>query len=613
VTEAERDYFSASFPAFPAPPKFSPPPAPPLKPALSAAAFASDSPLAPSAYAPPPTLALRLARFADLAVAAPMPFALALLAPAGGGKSSALGWIEARVAKTGALVARLDAADLAAEPERALAVGLYRALAPAQGALVAEAARAAELFGADAGAFSRAAQERLDGLRRRLIAERQALAEQQARRAALPDTVLYDWPGSQVDAHARRMRGGFETRMRGFGLTGDALLTFKDRTRDLAAHAGFPARLRACLHALYAYRGQTALLVYAVLFLLLAQGLDWLAQHKADWLGWLARTHEAGAQTADFLRDRIGFLDSGPAVATLLALVCLGLNLWRAYAFCAPLLGAAQRLDADVAARAREHDHAVADQQRVVERLAAQTSAAAQQAREAEQRAESAGASKEPPAFLERDSLECRRDHALGFLNALSAGLSNGNARLVAMVDGFEKAGAGAALFERIGALLARPGFVALFALDPALCGAQAQERALQLTLRLDSGVVDPPSFAPLGAPLSAPEERLLSALAPLAGTTPRATKRLRNFYAFLRPALGADDKLAPALVLALAAEIAGGAERDALASLVTGGHADAARAQRLAEFLKVAQDVGGSIEAESLRRAWTLARALVG
>jgi hypothetical protein len=290
------------------------------------------------------------------------------------------------------------------------------------------------------------------------------------------------------------------------------------------------------------------------------------------------------------------------------------LNLWRAYSFCAPLLRAAKKLDEDVAARTHECDEAVAAMARAVERLAAQTAAAKQQAAEAERRAEGAGALQQnPPAFLERDALGQRRDQALGFLHALSAGLAKNNARLLVIVDGFEKVGAGGALLERLGALLARPGLVCMFALDPGLSDAQTQARLLQLPLRLNAGVIDPPAYAPLDAPLSPLEDRLLAALTPLVGDTPRAKKRLRNLYLVLRPARGGDDKLAPALAFALAAEMGGGAEREALATLVTGGHLDAARAPMFAEFIKVAQDIGGPIDAETLRRAAALARAVAG
>ncbi len=181
------------------------------------------------------------------------------------------------------------------------------------------------------------------------------------------------------------------------------------------------------------------------------------------------------------------------------------------------------------------------------------------------------------------------------------------------IVDGFEKVLAGGALFERLGALLARPGLVAIFALDPALCDASSQARLLQLPLRLTAGAFDSPAYAPLDASLSALEERMLVSLTPLVGDTPRAKKRLRNFYLFLRPAQGADDKLAPVLAFAIATDMAGGAEREALETLVAGGHPDVARAPRFAEMLKATQDIGGPIDAETLRRAAALARVVTG
>jgi len=613
LSDFDRDFTSEpSISRFPAkaPPAAAPKPAAEPAPPPARVALASDSPVAPDAYAPPLTCTVRLARFADVAGVAPTPFALGLIAPAGGGKTSALGWIQGRVAKSALAIARFEAAALAAEPERTLAAGIWRALSPTQGALVAAAAREAEDFVGDAGAAAHAAHDKLDGLRKKLVSERQALADQQARRAALPETVLYDMPGTQVDHFARRMRGAFEARMRVFGLAGDPLLTFKDLTRDLAALEGW-ARLFACFRALYAYRGQTSLLVYAVLLYLLSQGLDWASARRADWLGWLSRANDAGAQTADVLRDHLGLLNSAASLALLLALVCLGLNLWRAYGFCAPLLRAAKKLDEDVAARTPESDEAVATQARVVERLVAQTTAARQQAADADRRAEGGGVLQEAPAFLERDALAQRRDQALRFLDIVSVGLAKKNARVAVMIDGFEKAGG--ALFERLGALLARPGVVAMFALDPGLVEPQAQARLLQLPLRLDGNVIDPPAFAPLDAPLSPLEDRLLLALTPLVGETPRAKKRLRNFYVFLRPVRGADDKLAPALALALAAEMGGGAAREALETLVAGGHPDAARAKVFVDCLKAAQDIGGAIDAETLRRATALARLVAG
>jgi hypothetical protein len=563
--------------------------------------FESDAPLAHWQYAPPQGLAALLARLADLACspATPTPFALALVAPAGGGKTSALGWLTARVgahggANGGLAVVRLEAAELAAEPESALAAGLFRALAPTHGALVAALAGDADDFGADPATLARSARDRLGELRDDLIAQRQALAELQARRAALSHTALYEQHGSKVDTYARRMAGAYESRMLGFGLTGDSLTTLKHRTRDLAAHDRFPARLLASLRSVYAYRGQAKLLLYAALLFVLGHGVAWLAQ-RVDWLGILAT-----ASTA----------------LSLLALACLGVNLWRAYGFAAPVLRAAHLLDKDVAARARELDQAIAQKQSSVDLLAAEAAALEEKVGAAQQLVEAAGASNEPPVFMERESGARRRDPALGFLQGLSAALKEDNARLIVAIDGFEKItiargeGAAGALFERLGDLLAQPGFIAVFALDPALCASETHARLLQVPLRLDVDI-DPPAFAPLDAPLSPREERLLAALTPLAGNTPRAKKRLRNAYAFLRP----EGELAVAVAFCLAVALGDDpAERKALQSLLTGANIDidVAGAPRLAEFMAMAQEIGGPIDFATLRRASELAGTLV-
>jgi hypothetical protein len=610
VTQAEKDFFSASSNE----PRLFPSTAP--QNSAPAALFESDSPLAPDKYTPPRGLAVLLGRIAEFArfSGAPTPFAIGLLAPAGGGKSSALGWVAARIAvANGPALARLDASALAAEPERALAAALYHALASTQGALVKQAAREAEHFGADAGAVARKAQERAERLRGQLIAARRTHAESQARRAALPETVLFDSPGSRVDGYARRMRGAFESRMRGFGLKGDALLTFKDMTRDLATHEGFPARLLASLRAHYAYRGQVSLLVYAVLFYLLSQGVDWLAVNKADWLAWLGHLHDAGAQTADFLRARLGFLGPVSSLLLLAALGCVARNLWRAHSFSRPLLRAAALLDEDVATQAQALDQALAHQEQGVDQLGAEVAAAAWAAGEADRRAEAAGASKNPPAFLERDAEAHRRDHALGFLHGLSSALEQGKAgprRLVVAVDGFENAQDAGALFERLCGLLARPGFVALYALEPSLCAAETQARLLQLPLRLDAVPPTPPALAPLDAPISPLEERLLGAMTPLVGNMPRAKKRLRNFYGFLRPA---EPTLAPALAFELAVGLGGdSAERAALATALRGESLDAfLKAPRLTEALATARDIAGPATIENLSKAAPLAATL--
>src|SRR5271166_5796406 len=223
--------------------------------AAPASPFEDDAPVAAARFTLPAQAQALLGRLADLLRRAdtPTPFAVGLLAPAGAGKTSALRWLTDKVGGSATPVVALKATDLSAEPERALAAALYRALSLRYPALVAEAAQEGAHRGADAGAYARAAQEKLDLLRRKLMVERQNLAQTEGRRAALAETLLYDTPGSRVDSYARRLRGAFEPRLRRFGFSGDSLANFKDLTRDLAETGDLPSRLLACARAIYAF------------------------------------------------------------------------------------------------------------------------------------------------------------------------------------------------------------------------------------------------------------------------------------------------------------------------------------------------------------------------
>ena len=133
---------------------------------------------------PPQTRAL-LERLLDLLRRpdAPSPFAVGLFAPPGAGKTSALNWLADRLGSSGATaIVALKASDLAAEPERALAAALYRALSPRHGQLTQEAAQE----GARSARTPRPCARRPRAarrLRRKLNLERQVLAQTETRRA----------------------------------------------------------------------------------------------------------------------------------------------------------------------------------------------------------------------------------------------------------------------------------------------------------------------------------------------------------------------------------------------------------------------------------------------
>lgn len=586
------------------------------------ASFESDAPAAPDKAgfaAPTQTLLKRLAdllRRSD----SPTPFAIGLFAPAGAGKTSALNWLADNLKASGSpLVVAVRAADLAAAPERALAAALYRALSPRHGALAQEAAQEGAHFGADPGALARSAQDRLEALRRKLTAEKQALAQTETRRAALKETLLYETPGSRVDSYARKMRNAFEHRLRRFGFSGESLSVFKDLTRDVNESGGMIGRLLTSLRALYAYRGQTRLLVLAALSFGVNQGFTWLAANKPAVLGIFSSAGSIGVQTADFLQDKLDWLPLAARIFALIALALLGLNLWRAFEFMQPLVRAARLLDEDVLARRHEIDQTLAHQARTVEMMGSDADALARKAAEAERRAAAVGASKNPPLFLESDDAAQKSDYARGFLESLSELLTRGAIsgaprRLVVAVDGFESVEAPAGLFGRVNDLLARPGLIAIYALDPRLFPTASDDfaRRIQLPMRLDADShADLPALAPLDTPLSPLEARLVGALAPLAGDNPRAQKRLRNQFRFLRPAPGAPSGLTAALALFLAADVgASPADRQALQrALIENGDFAPRGSAALHEALANATAIDGPISREDARRAAALAR----
>jgi hypothetical protein len=285
-----------------------------------------------------------------------------------------------------------------------------------------------------------------------------------------------------------------------------------------------------------------------------------------------------------------------------------------------PLFHAAGLLDEDVAAKRHELDQTLAHQARSVDLIGAETAAVAAKAAEAERRAAAAGAPKNPPLFLETDAATQKRDFSLGFLQTLSAAIDKGAPgapqKLVVTVDGFEGVTDPAALFDRLHDLLARPGFVAVYAMDQALFGAAPKNltRRIQLPLRLDAGRAGESAMAlaPLDAPLSPLATQLIGAVAPLAGDGPRSQKRLRNLFRFLRPAEDAPAGPPAALALFLAVQLGGSPEdrrslNDALESAGAGFAPFGSSV--LKEALSGAVTLAGPIDRAQARQAAALAR----
>ena len=115
--------------------------------------------------------------------------------------------------------------------------------------------------------------------------------------------------GSHVDTYARVNRSRIEARLRAFGFThGDPLGTYRDLVRDVAEAGGASGRIATFFKALWAYRGQTRLLVVAVILLLLAWGCARAEATQDVWLPWLRGSGDFGATMANWIAAHIGWL-----------------------------------------------------------------------------------------------------------------------------------------------------------------------------------------------------------------------------------------------------------------------------------------------------------------
>ena len=161
------------------------------------------------------------------------PFLAGIIGPAGSGKSFALRRLvdaidaiaDAAAKSPGGpflsrvVIATVDAAAIEGDPASALASAAFVALERERAgvgyaALADEAAHATT----DPRRAALAAADHLDDILRRLEGERAAREEVEAKRARLAEALLYETPGSRVDAFVRISRGTIESRLRRFGL-----------------------------------------------------------------------------------------------------------------------------------------------------------------------------------------------------------------------------------------------------------------------------------------------------------------------------------------------------------------------------------------------------------
>lgn len=383
------------------------------------------------------------------------PFLAAIVGPAGGGKTFALMRLAETVGKlagsTGALtrvvVARVDAAD-GAGAAVALASAAYSALDREPGGvdygpMLDELAHA----GGDPLRAAKAASDRHDEIVRRLEAERTQRDEAEARRARLPDALLFETPGSRVDVFARARRGSIDSRLRRFDLAGsDAGASYRDLVRDIASlRAG--GRLGVALRSIWAYRGQRSLIFWAIVAFVL--GFAAHLVHGQQALDASQALNEAGAFVADSTSKATGWIaahgdwfETASKILYVIGALALALNLARTIGFASVLLRGAQLLNIDVRDRRRDLDNRLARLNQRVAALSAEADAAAKHAETAARRVGGKAQTRAPgPDFL--DAGHGPAATSRGFLAALGERMSPGPSpgapeRLIFVIDNLD-------------------------------------------------------------------------------------------------------------------------------------------------------------------------------
>jgi len=537
---------------------------------------------------------------------------IGVFGPAGSGKSFALNRLVAMIeslrdaaAKAGPktpfisrlAVARIDAAKAQGNVANTLASAIFDALrkSPADGAF-AKFADEIAASAIDPHAAARVASERLMELRRKLDAERQQLHELSGRKARLAETVLYQTSGSRIDSYARSNRSRIESRLRSFGFdSGDPVATYKDLVRDVAERGGLTGRVTTFLHAMWAFRGQTKLLVWAVIFFVLVWALGHAEASEPSWIAWLRGQNESLQPTVTFLQNNAGWLGTLRSLCNWLVLAMLALNVVRAFRFVSPIFRGVSHLQADMDARRQDLDHLVANQARLVDDLNTDVETQARRADDAERIVVAQGVRTAMSAspFAAKANPAGDSD-ARGFLRALEAGSKSANApqRIVVAIDNVDALDNASALnfLDEATQAMAHSPFVAIVAADSSTLGASSEGRArlsklVQAPLNVanaaqlnygafvkgllnGAGRGDPglPQFdaatSKLDAPMRQGEAALLEALSDVAGRSPRHVLRFLNIYRLARTRM---DVFAP---LAIALAVQSGGEPGDMAAL---------------------------------------------
>ena len=547
---------------------------PPPPPQPTRAVFAGDRPDGRDVLGIDATLAILAELAAHRRTTGPL--CIGLLGGAGSGKSFALARLAARIRDLAAAAGKtdkspflsrvhvetIDAASLEGDAGLAIAAKLHGGLRRPYPELAREIGAVAR----DPHVVLREAEDKLDESRRRLDAERRAMDDAGSRRARLTETVLYEAAGSQVDAYARANRAGIESRLIGFGLPGDPIRTYKDLVQLVAGAGG---KLGLTLRALWAFKGQTKLILAAIVLVAIGIGLGVAIDDQDNWLGALRGSPKGGASVADWLEAHLGLVATLKTGAFALALLALAVNVLRAVSFLRPIFKGARLLDTDLDTRRRDLDGLYAHQTKRVDALEADVERLTRAVSEAERRLGGGGSRQDGVAFA-ASPFAATGAAAQG--QAVFAALADQMAeavktssdraphRIVLALDHLDTIAP-----ERAHALLdalhraAAPGLVTLAGLDPTRIDASADlERWIQVPVRLDAlaspiaagtlvrealghaaaaPAASPPDArrSELDAPISDEEAGLLAALADLAGRTPRALKRFANLYVLAR------------------------------------------------------------------------------
>ena len=534
--------------------------------AASRPVFAADRPLAESAapFAPfVETLAALLVH-----PQAQSPFTIGFFGSAGSGKSSLMHAVLERARALGGarklLPVHVDASEIGPAVAGSLAARVYEAVGAEDGSAYATLAMDCAHAGRDPLEAAHEAGERLADIRRKLDAERLALNELDGRRARLVETVLYDSGGSRIESFARANRTRLENRLRGFGfLSNDPVATYKDLVRDVFER-GVMGRVGAFFHSLWAFRGQTKLIVWAIGLFLLSWGFERLFVTRDAWLGWLLTTAgEKLAPTIDFVRDNAGLLNGASKVAMWGGVLALVVLVLRALRFTIPVLRGVSLLRGDIETRRRELDGLISHQTRRVDAMEHDSTNLARRVEEAERRlgGDVVGNGKVAPAadnpFHEpgQKAERAARSFLASFGRELEAGGPGRPSAWAALaIDNLAGANGVAAAIQQIAA---RPGFVSLLACEAATLGADRDSlhRSIQLPFDVDAAREAVAAGLDAGAPafgtaLNRAEDQRLGSLDAVFVAGPRASLRLRNLYAVARSHTSASA--AAALLLAI-------------------------------------------------------------